>query len=97
MDKTLLKAYIRTVVEEEVKRVLPELLGEAVAQIKKSQVNETTSPKQPVDRKRLAQLMEIGYDGETIRPRMKSGGAISAGEETSVDDFVNKDYSKFKF
>lgn len=102
MDKQLLKAYIRTIVEEEVKRVLPELLGEAVAQIKKGQVNEAApaQPRKPVDRARLAQLMEIDYDGDTLsvgRPRRPMGGEIEAGQETSVDDFVNKDWSKFKF
>lgn len=99
MDKTLLKAYIRTIVEEEVKRILPELLGEAVSQIKKAQVNENSTPsKQPLDRKRLAELMDVEYDGETIRPRMRRGGVVPhVGEETSVDDFINKDWSKFKF
>ena len=34
MDKQLLKAYIRTIVEEEVSRILPQMLSEAVSEIK---------------------------------------------------------------
>jgi hypothetical protein len=73
MDKTLLKAYIRTIVEEEVKRILPELLSEAVMEVK--QITESAQPtvapkKRPsIDKGRLAQLMGIEYDrdGGTIR------------------------------
>ena len=69
MDKQLLKAYIRTIVEEEVTRLLPELLSEAVQEIKKvNKINETVSaptPQKPkIDRGRLAQLMGISYDRE---------------------------------
>lgn len=69
MDKTLLKAYIRTVVEEEVNRILPNLLGEAVAQIKGiQQVNETVSaPSKPkLDRSKLAAMMGLERHGDTI-------------------------------
>jgi hypothetical protein len=69
MDKTLLKAYIRTIVEEEVNRILPELLGEAVSQIKGAQqVNETvaTPTKQKLDRSKLAALMGLERHGDTI-------------------------------
>lgn len=67
MDKTLLKAYIRTIVEEEVKKLLPDLLGEAVAEIKHAtKLNESVSTsvakKPQVDKKRLAELMGIDYD-----------------------------------
>lgn len=71
MDKQLLKAYIRTIVEEEVERLLPKMLGEAVNQVKKmAPLTESTQPKQPaIDRSRLAELMGIDYDreGGTIR------------------------------
>lgn len=78
MDKTLLKAYIRTIVEEEVTRLLPELLGEAVAQVKQTKINESTistkanpTVKKPaVDRARLAELMGIDYD--------RTGGTLTA-------------------
>jgi hypothetical protein len=69
MDKTLLKAYIRTIVEEEVNRILPELLGEAVSQIKGAQqVNETvaTPTKPKIDRTKLAALMGLERHGDTI-------------------------------
>lgn len=72
MDKQLLKAYIRTIVEEEVKKLLPELLGEAVAQIKNvNKLDESvkTDNKPKIDKSRLAQLMGIDYDrgNATIR------------------------------
>jgi hypothetical protein len=70
MDRQLLKAYIRTIVEEEVTKILPTLLAEAVSEIK--QISETKSPapqskKPSIDRGRLAELMGISYDGETLR------------------------------
>jgi len=68
MDKQLFKAYVRTIVEEEVKRILPELLTEAVQQVKSLTENSNTpvpaSPK--IDRQRLAQLMNLDYDGDTL-------------------------------
>jgi len=71
MDKTLLKAYIRTVVEEEVKRLVPEMLAEAVAEVRKLKpVNESVaapaaSAKKPsFDKKRLAELIGMEYDRE---------------------------------
>lgn len=74
MDKTLLKAYIRTIVEEEVKKILPEMLAEAVAEIKslKTITENATTPtkaKPKLDRSRLAELMGIDYnrDEGTIR------------------------------
>lgn len=73
MDKQLLKAYIKTIVEDEVKRVLPELLAEAVSEIKQLSENKRpTPPSQPqkkstLDRGRLAELMGMTYDGETLR------------------------------
>lgn len=69
MDKTLLKAYIRTIVEEEVKKILPEMLAEAVAEVKKLQpVNEVSaapaSKKPAIDKKRLAELIGMDYNRE---------------------------------
>jgi len=75
MDKTLLKAYIRTIVEEEVKRILPEMLGEAVAQVKSmQQVNETAStPARPkLDRSKLAAMMGLERVGDTISATTKN-------------------------
>jgi hypothetical protein len=78
MDKTLLKAYIRTIVEEEVKRLVPKMLEEAINEIKAIKgkpINETTAPapvkKPAVDKARLAQLLGIDYD--------RDNGVIRAG------------------
>lgn len=85
MDKTLLKAYIRTIVEEEVKKILPEMLTEAVAEIKKLKpVNETiatpTVKKPAIDKSRLAELMGIDYD--------RTGGTLTArGVQPSTQVF----------
>jgi hypothetical protein len=104
MDKALLKAYIRTIVEEEIKRVLPELLGEAVSEIK--QLKESTIPsidKQPkstFDRSKLAEIMGISYDGETLTA---TGGNMSISPSHRVDPTqgppevvkaINRDYSE---
>lgn len=107
MNKTLLKAYIRTIVEEEIRRVLPELLNEAVSEIKqlKESVTPTQSaqPKQTFDRGKLAQLMGISYDGETISamggnvpmgamdPRSSARATSGPPEVVSA---INRDYSE---
>lgn len=97
MDRQLLKAYIRTIVEEEVQRILPELLSEAVTQVKKLSENSQTqvkSQKPSLDRRRLAEL--IGYDGETL---VATTSAVPLPENTPKDvdpevvKAVTKDYS----
>jgi hypothetical protein len=72
MDKQLLKAYIRTIVEDEVSRILPQMLSEAVSEVKQLKENAppTTSPSRnapKIDRGRLAELMNISYDGHTLQ------------------------------
>jgi hypothetical protein len=100
MDKTLFKAYIRTIVEEEIKRVLPELLGEAISEIK--QLKEVSAPavstqaKSTIDRGRLAELMGISYDGETLSatgvvPTQRVSPTQGPPE---VVDAINRDYSE---
>jgi hypothetical protein len=86
--KTLLKAYIRTIVEEEVQRLVPKMLEEAINEIKAIKgkpINETTtvsaqSKKPVVDKARLAQLLGIDYD--------RDNGVITAGvtSKTSMVD-----------
>lgn len=99
MDKQLLKAYIRTIVEEEVKRVLPEVLGEAVREIKQLSENRVATPapkKSQLDRGRLAELMGIEYDGETLRATGVSPHAthdIPPGTPAEVKDALTRDYS----
>jgi hypothetical protein len=104
MDKTLLKAYIRTIVEEEIKRVLPELLGEAISEIK--QLKESATPtissksKPTFEKGRLAELMGISYDGETLSAM---GGNVNTPPAHRVSptqgppevvNAINRDYSE---
>ncbi len=98
MDKQLLKAYIRTIVEEEVSRILPQMLSEAVLQVKQLKENTTTStPHKPViDRKRFAELMEVSQDRNTIMAntdmmRLPEGTPRDADPE--VVKAITKDYS----
>jgi hypothetical protein len=101
MDRQLLKAYIRTIVEEEVKRVLPELLAEAVVEIKQLSENKTQPPqkKPTLDRGRLSELMGLTYDGETLRATTNNM-AVPLPENAPRDvdpevvKAVTKDYSQ---
>lgn len=98
MDKQLLKAYIRTIVEEEVKRILPEMLSEAVNQVKKLSENtevSTTPKKSTLDRKRLAAL--IGYDGETMVANTSAvplPSNVPPDVDPAVVTAVTRDYSE---
>lgn len=98
MDRQLLKAYIRTIVEEEVQRILPQILSEAVNEVKKISENttsQTKSQKPSLDRKRLAEL--IGYDGNTL---VANTSAVPLPENAPTDvpeeivNAVTKDYSQ---
>lgn len=97
MDKQLLKAYIRTIVEEEVSRILPQMLSEAVAQVKQLKENTAATPqKSGIDRKRFAELMEVSQDRDTIRAttdmmRLPEGTPRDADPE--VVKAITKDYS----
>lgn len=105
MDKQLLKAYIKVLVEEEVKRVLPELLSEAVQQVKTLSENTRTpvapSSRPSVDRSRLAELMGITRDGDTLTATTNGmathmppaiAGNVTEGQK-EVLDAMNRDYS----
>ena len=99
MDKQLLKAYIRTIVEEEVQRILPQMLSEAVSEIKQiKQLQETSSsPKKPqLDRNRLAQMMGMSYDGQTLSATTNSMPLPENAPrdvDPAVINAVTKDYS----
>lgn len=103
MDKQLLKAYIKTIVEDEVKKILPELLGEAVSEIKQlSEIKPSSPPstkKPSIDKGRLAELMGISYDGQTLRATT-NGMAVPLPENVPRDvdpeviKAVTKDYSQ---
>lgn len=101
MDKQLLKAYIRTIVEEEIQRVVPQMLSEAVSEIKKiKQLQENTGtslPSKPkIERSRLAEMMGMTYDGETLNATTR---AVPLPENAPRDvdpeviKAVTKDYS----
>lgn len=105
MDKQLLKAYVRTIVEDEIRRVLPEVLAEAIGELK--QLKESTSPvsktpapqKQKIDRSRMAELMGLTYDGNTLMATTNSMSVNRLPENapTDVDPTVvkaiNRNYS----
>jgi hypothetical protein len=102
MDKQLLKAYIRTVVEDEVKRVLPEVLSEAIGEIKKLQENTvvkptTNLPQRPkLDRSRLAEMMGLSYDGQTLSATTNNlpiPENVPPDVDPDVMKAVTKDYS----
>lgn len=102
MDKTLLKAYIRTIVEEEVKRLLPEMLAEAVAEVKSLQETAqkpATATKPKFSRAQLAEMMGLERHGDTIVATTKNVGTvmpkIPAGytEDNPAVQAINKDYS----
>lgn len=105
MDKQLLKAYIRTIVEEEVNRILPTILGEAVSQIKKNQtIKENTEPStvasknKTFDRARLAELMGISYDGNTLSANTTNMAVplpsnVPPDVDPKVIQAVTRDYS----
>jgi hypothetical protein len=102
MDKQLLKAYVRTIVEDEVKRVLPEMLSEAVSEIKQlkenSQPAKATSAKPKIDRARLVEMMDLKYDGETLSAttdgmRLPEGSPRDA--DPKIVQAITKDYSQF--
>lgn len=97
MDKQLLKAYIRTIVEEEVKKLLPEMLAEAVAEVKKvNKINESIKPtsspatKPKIDRQRLAELMGIEYNRESGTIKATTDGLLTTGGLTTFDSAGNK-------
>ena len=97
MDKQLLKAYIRTIVEEEVTRILPQMLSEAVSQVKQLKENAPTVPHKPIiDRKRFAELMGESPDRSTVMVntdmmRLPEGTPRDADPE--IVKIITKDYS----
>lgn len=100
MDKQLLKAYIRTIVEEEVKRILPEMLSEAVSQVKKLSENTEKRPinrsEKDLLRSRISDIMKIDRDGDTIMATTKNLVTVdpSMGVDPAVVNAVNRDYSE---
>jgi hypothetical protein len=106
MDKQLLKAYVRTLVEDEIRRVLPEILGEAISELKQLKENTTVAhaPAQPqkpkVDRAKLAQMMGLDYDGTTLMATSTDAIKTRLPENAPIDvdkkvlDAITKNYSQ---
>lgn len=100
MDKTLFKAYVREIVketiEDEVRKVLPKLLEEAVQEVRSLQESTVSvKPKQSIDRSKLAQMMGLERHGDTITASTKNMVNIPAGlsPEDPTVQAINKDYS----
>jgi hypothetical protein len=99
MDKQLLKAYIRTIVEEEVERLVPKMLKEHLSQIPSQLVSETTTEKPKMNRSDLAALLGITRDGDMLRASTGNFAATGAriappGVSADVAAALNKDYSQ---
>jgi hypothetical protein len=103
MDKTLFKAYVRELVketvEDEVRKILPKVLGEAVQEVKSLQESTPVmAQKSKLDRSKLAELMGLERHGDTIVASTKNMGQIMTPPPgLSADDptvqAINKDYS----
>lgn len=101
MDKKLLKAYIRTIVEEEVERVLPKMLKEQLQGIDGNNlVSESTTrsgtTKQSISRNELASLLGISRDGDTLRATtsgLRENHSIPGNVPNYVEDAITRDYS----
>lgn len=101
MDKQLLKAYIRTIVEEEIERLVPKMLKEHFTHASSQLVSETTTiaEKPKLNRSELAALLGITRDGDTITAStgnfgMPRAGIAPAGVPPEVAAALNKDYSQ---
>ena len=101
MDKTLFKAYVRELVketvEDEVRKILPKVLGEAVQEVKSLQESTPVmAQKSKLDRSKLAELMGLERHGDTIMA--KTGPVMAAppqgvSEDNPAFQAINKDYS----
>ena len=104
MDKTLLKAYIRTVVEEHVEKILPQLLSEVIQQVKVLKENSPapvpakSTTRSPIDKAKLRELMGVSFDGETLTASTDGMPTVAPQDLTpgqqEVHAAVNKNYSE---
>lgn len=102
MDKALFRAYVRELVKEmvaeEVKKVLPDILAEAVQQVQ--QIQETAvTPKPKLDRSKLAAMLGIERHGDTFTASTSRASMImppppGLSEDNPAVQAVNKDYSQ---
>jgi hypothetical protein len=104
MDKTMFKGYVRELVreavQEEVKRLLPKLLDEAINEVKSLQENTVapTATKPKLDRSRLAAMMGLERQGDTLVASNNTGPVMPTPPPGVTPDnpafqAINKDYS----
>jgi hypothetical protein len=103
MDKALFRAYVKELVketvEEEMKKLLPQMLGEAVEEIKTLKENTTSSkPKPKFSRTQLAEMMGLERIGDTIVAKTNNMSPVmNVPDGMSADNpavqAINKDYS----
>jgi hypothetical protein len=97
MDKKLLKAYIRTIVEEEVERILPKMIKEQIESAADTKmVSESTTKKAPISKQDLASLLGITRDGDTLRATtsgIKQAHNLPSNVPDYIESAITRDYS----
>ncbi len=99
MDKKLLKAYIRTIVEEEVERILPKMIKEQIQSVAGAQVvSESATPtkKASVSKQDLASLLGITRDGDTLRATtagVRQTHNLPSNVPDYIESAITRDYS----
>jgi hypothetical protein len=101
MDKKLLKAYIRTIVEEEVERILPKMIKEQIESVVDTNANtkmvsESTTKKAPISKQDLASLLGITRDGDTLRATtsgVKQAHNLPSNVPDYIESAITRDYS----
>lgn len=111
MDKALFRAYVKELVKEQmdasvektVRKLLPAILDEAIAEIKGTQriVESAPTKKSSIDRSKLAAMMGLERMGDTLSA---STDRMIMPDNTTVDinnsnvkpavDAINRDYSQ---
>lgn len=96
MFKGYVRELVREAVEEEVKRLLPKLLDEAVMQVKTIQ-ESTVAPKPKLDRNKLASLMGLERQGDTLIASTNNMMVDNIPPNVAPDNptvkAINRDYS----
>lgn len=106
MDRKLFKAYIKTIVEEEVERILPKLIKEQLEKeltaASGNMVTEskTATPSKKFSRGELAGMLGLSREGDTIRA--STSGMMTSptanNRPQNVPDYVvnaiERDYSQ---
>lgn len=97
MDKSLLKAYIRVLVEEEVKRVLPPMLEEIISENKTLRENtSSTEKKSKFSRTQLAEMLgleRLGEDTIVAKTNKIMEAPPGIAEDNPALKAINRNYS----